>query len=192
MVALGYGLGPLFLGDARRRKRILNLLGALPRSRSSSSCAARISSSATRVQWSEQPTPTMTALSFLNVSKYPPSLLYALVTLGPAVILLPVLERLGARTGRVLAIFGQTPLFFYVLHLYAALTAAVALECARGFSLREVQALATDRAPPENFGVGLIGTYVTWMALVAALYPVCRWFARIKRRRCYWWLGSHL
>ena len=85
--------------------------------------------------------------------------------------------------------FGQTPLFFYVLHLYAALTAAVALECARGFSLREVEAFATDRAPPENFGVGLIGTYVTWMALVAALYPVCRWFARIKRRRCYWWLS---
>ena len=100
--------------------------------------------------------------------------------LGPAVILLPVLERLGGAAGKFLAVFGQTPLFFYVLHLYAARGAAVALESARGFSLREVEAFAASRAPPENFGVGLVGTYVAWMALVAALYPVCRWFARVQ------------
>jgi uncharacterized membrane protein len=187
VVALGYGLGPLFLGDARRRERILNQLGV-------AALALFVILRGSNLYgdprpWSEQPTPTMTALSFLNVSKYPPSLLYALVTLGPAFILLPALERLGNAAGRVLAVFGQTPLFFYVLHLYTALTAAVALESARGFSLREVEAFAASRAPPENFGVGLVGTYVAWMALVAALYPVCLWFARVKRRRRYWWLG---
>jgi uncharacterized membrane protein len=187
VVALGYGLGPLFLDDARRRERILNLLGV-------AALALFVILRGSNFYgdprpWSEQPTPTMTALSFLNVSKYPPSLLYALVTLGPAFILLPALERLGDAAGRVLAVFGQTPLFFYVLHLYAARGAAVALESARGFSLREVEAFAASRAPPENFGVGLVGTHVAWVAVVAALYPVCRWFAGVKRRRCYWWLS---
>jgi uncharacterized membrane protein len=187
VVALGYGFGPLFLADARRRERILTLLGL----------AALVLFVILRGSnlygdprpWSEQPTPTMTALSFLNVSKYPPSLLYALVTLGPAFILLPALERLGGVAGRVLADFGQTPLFFYVLHLYAALGAAAALESARGFSMREVEAFAASKAPPENFSVGLLGAYVAWIAIVAALYPLCRWFARVKRRRRDWWLS---
>jgi uncharacterized membrane protein len=186
VVALGYGLGPLFLGDARRRERILNLLGV-------AALALFVILRGSNLYgdprpWSEQPTPTMTTLSFLNVSKYPPSLLYALVTLGPAFILLPALERLGDAAGRVLAVFGQTPLFFYVLHLYAALGAATALELARGFSLGQVAVFAASKAPPESFGVGLLGVYVAWIAIVAALYPLCRWFAQVKRRRRYWWL----
>jgi uncharacterized membrane protein len=103
-------------------------------------------------------------------------------------MLLPVLERLGGALGRVLAVFGQTPLFFYVLHLYAALGAAMALELARGFSLGQVAAFAASRAPLESFGVGLLGVYVAWIAIVAALYPLCRWFARFKRRRRDWWI----
>ena len=187
VVAVGYGLGPLFLADARRREWILSLIGV-------AALALLVILRGSNLYgdphpWSPQPTPTMTALSFLNVSKYPPSLLYILVTLGPAVILLPVLERLGGVAGRVLAVFGQTPLFFYVLHLYAALGAAVAFESARGFSLREVGAIAASRAAPEHFGVGRVGTYVAWIALVAALYPLCGWFARVKRHRRYWWLS---
>ncbi len=186
IVALGYGLGPLFLTDARRREWILTLLGL----------AALVIFAILRglnlygdpLPWSVQSTPTMTVLSFLNVSKYPPSLLYALVTLGPAFILLPALERLGGALGRVLAVFGQTPLFFYVLHLYTVLGAAMALAWARGFSLGQVAALAASKAPPESFGVGLLGVYVAWIAIVAALYPVCRWFARFKRRRRDWWI----
>ena len=75
--------------------------------------------------WSIQPSAVMTGLSFLNVSKYPPSLAYALATLGPALILLPRMEKLGGLAGTVLANFGRTPLFFYVTHLY--LGAAVVL-----------------------------------------------------------------
>jgi uncharacterized membrane protein len=186
VVAVGYGLGPLFLADARRREWILSLIGV-------AALALFVILRGSNLYgdphpWSPQPTPTMTALSFLNVSKYPPSLLYALVTLGPAVMLLPVLERLGGALGRVLAVFGQTPLFFYVLHLYAALGAAMALELARGFSLGQVAAFAASRAPLESFGVGLLGVYVAWIAIVAALYPLCRWFARFKRRRRDWWI----
>ena len=139
--------------------------------------------------WSVQSTPTLTALSFLNVSKYPPSLLYALVTLGPALVLLPRLERLGGAVGEVLGVFGRTPLFFYVLHLYVGLAAAIALELARGFRPSDIAAFAAGKAPPENFGVGLFGAYIAWIAIVAALYPACKWFAGVKRRRRDWWLG---
>ena len=186
VVAVGYGLGPLFLADARRRGRILSLIGVAALALFAILRGSNLYGDPH--PWSPQPTPTMTALSFLNVSKYPPSLLYALVTLGPAVMLLPVLERLGGALGRVLAVFGQTPLFFYVLHLYAALGAAMALELARGFSLGQVAAFAASRAPPESFGVGLLGVYVAWIAIVVALYPLCRWFARFKRRRRDWWI----
>lgn len=126
--------------------------------------------------WSGQGTIIFTALSFLNVTKYPPSLLYILVTLGPVLMLLPAMERLDGAASRVLEVFGQTPLFFYVTHLYAMVAVHAALMLASG-------------APPENFRVGLAGTYLAWAALVAALYPICRWFAGVKRRRRYEWLS---
>ena len=187
VIAFGYGLGPLFLAHADRRRRILNWLGG----------AAAISFFLLRSgnfygdphPWSAQGANVMTALSFLNVSKYPPSLLYALVTLGPALLLLPRLEGIFGAPGRVLSVFGRTPLFFYVLHLYAGLGAAAALAAARGFSPSDIAQFAATKAPPETFGVGLIGTYVAWVLLIAALYPLCRWFADIKRRRSDWWLS---
>ncbi len=187
VVALGYGLGPLFLADALKRKRILTALGL-----GALALFAILRGGdfyGDPRPWSVQSTPTLTALSFLNVSKYPPSLLYALVTLGPALVLLPRLERLGGAVGEVLGVFGRTPLFFYVLHLYVGLAAAIALELARGFRPSDIAAFAAGKAPPENFGVGLFGAYIAWIAIVAALYPACKWFAGVKRRRRDWWLG---
>ena len=114
-------------------------------------------------------------MSFLNVSKYPPSLLYALVTLGPALLLLPRIERLGGAIGSVLADFGRVPLFFYVAHLY--LGAAVVVGC-MAFS-----------NPPDSYRVALPWVYLAWIALVAALYPPCRSFANLKRRSDAWQLS---
>ena len=187
VVAVGYGLGPLFLADAARRRRMLTAIGLGALALFAILRGGNFYGDPR--PWSVQSTPTLTALSFLNVGKYPPSLLYALVTLGPALLLLPRLERLGGAVGEALAVFGRTPLFFYVLHLYVALAAALALELARGFRLNEVASFAASRAPPENFGVGLLGAYIAWIVIVAALYPACRWFAGVKRRRRDWWLG---
>ncbi len=117
----------------------------------------------------------MTGLSFLNVSKYPPSLAYALVTLGPALILLPRMEKLGGLAGTILANFGRTPLFFYVTHLY--LGAAVVL------------GLMAVSNPPESYRFALPWVYLAWLALVAVLYAPCRWFADLKRRSKAWWLS---
>jgi uncharacterized membrane protein len=186
-MALGYGLGPLFLKSAAERKRRLTLLGL-------GSIGLFLVLRGTNFYgdphpWSAEGEPVFTALSMLNVTKYPPSLLYALVTLGPVFLLLPAMERLGGVLGETLATFGRVPLFFYVLHLYVAVVAAGALALAEGFDLQELQSLGGDRPPPEGLGLSLAGTYAAWILVMIALYPACRWFAGVKRRRRDWWLS---
>jgi uncharacterized membrane protein len=187
VICIGYGLGPLFLAPAARRDRLLSLIGLTAIALFFALRYANIYGDPS--PWTPQTDCVMTALSFLNVTKYPPSLLYALVTLGPAIFLLPRMERLSNAVGDFLAVFGRTPFFFYVLHLYVALGAAFALALARGFDLGQMTEFAASRSPPENFGVGLGGAYVAWIVLIAALYPLCRWFAGVKRRRRDWWLS---
>ncbi len=173
VVSLGYGLGPFFLESAAKRERVLTLAGV----------AALLAFFVLRAinqygdpkPWSVQPNATLTVLSFLNVSKYPPSLAYALVTLGPALILLPRMEKLGGAAGKVLADFGRSPLFFYVIHLYLGVAAVLVF----------MQFAKT----PEDYRFGLPWVYVAWLLLVAALYPACRWFADLKRRSDAWWLS---
>jgi uncharacterized membrane protein len=187
VMAIGYGLGPLFTRASGKRDAALYWIGL---SAIALFLLLRFSNLyGDPSPWASQPTPLFTILSFLNVTKYPPSLLYVLVTLGPALALLPLLERMTDAAGRVLATFGQTPLLFYVLHLYVAFAAAVALSLARGFDPEAIGKFVASGAPPEQFGVGLAGAYAVWIALIAALYPVCHWFAGVKRARREWWLS---
>ncbi|MGJ0425423.1 DUF1624 domain-containing protein [Methylocystis sp.] len=185
--ALGYGIGPLFLKPAALRDRTLYLAGG-------AALALFVVLRFSNLYgdphpWSVQRDSVFTLLSFLNVTKYPPSLLYLLVTLGGAALTLPALARAGKRIGDALTVFGRTPLFFYVLHLYVGAFAALALTLARGYSLEDVAAWAKSGGPPPEFGAGLAGAYIAWILIVLALYPLCRWFAQVKRqRRDLWWL----
>ena len=187
IMALGYGLGPVFLEPASTRARQLTLLGL-------ASIALFLLLRGTNFYgdphpWSQQRDSMMTALSVLNVSKYPPSLLYALVTLGPALLLLLAMERFGGFAGEVLATFGRVPLFIYLLHLYAAHAAAVALFLTEGFDYNQLRGFGAQAAPPAGLGLSLPATYAAWILIMAALYPACRWFANVKRRRHDWWLS---
>lgn len=188
VVALGYGLGPLFQENCTTRDQQLRRWGT-------AALALFIALRAGNVYgdpspWTAQATPLFTLLSFLNVTKYPPSLLYLLVTLGGAALALPLLERATGAAGRVLTIFGRTPLLFYVLHLYLAVAGGLALASLQGYSLSDIGHFVQSGAPPENLGAGLAGAYAAWILVVAALYPVCRWFAGVKsRRKDLWWLS---
>ncbi len=187
VMALGYGLGPVFLKPAAQRARLLTFLG-------SSSIALFLLLRAANFYgdpspWAVQRDLVTTALSVLNVTKYPPSLLYVLVTLGPVFLLLPVMERLQGLAGKILATFGEVPLFFYVLHLYLAPAGAVALALSEGFTLKQLHGLGAGAVPPESLGLSLSGTYAVWILLLLALYPACRWFAGVKQRRRDWWLS---
>jgi uncharacterized membrane protein len=137
--------------------------------------------------WSTQASPAFTALSFLNVTKYPPSLLYVLMTLGPAMAALPALERLRGPAARLLAIYGRVPLFYYVLHIYVIHALAIG---AAYLSHRDVGALFTVAfAFPKDYGFGLPVVYVVWLVVVSSLYLPCRWFAGVKQRRHDPWLS---
>jgi uncharacterized membrane protein len=187
IMALGYGLGHVFLEPAAQRERQLSVLGL-------AAIALFLLLRGTNLYgdprpWSAQGDGVMTALSVLNVTKYPPSLLYALVTLGPIFLLLPAMERLGGFAGDVLATFGRVPLFIYVLHLYAAHAAAIALWLVEGYDFHQLRGFGVQAVPVEGLGLSLAGTYAAWILIMAALYPACRWFAGVKRRRRDWWLS---
>ncbi len=126
-------------------------------------------------------------MSFLGTTKYPPSLLYLLMTLGPAAIACAFVDRLQAPVRNALAVLGRAPLAFYVAHLYLIHAVALVLGSAQGF--RAAQFLTHYRFFPEGFGVGLPGVYLIWIAVLAALYPLCRWLAGVKARRKDWWLS---
>ena len=126
-------------------------------------------------------------MSFLNTTKYPPSLSYLLMTLGPAAILCACAARWQGAAKDVLLTFGRVPLFFYVAHFYGAHLIAVAVGWAQGFELSQLWTFFAFY--PKGYGLSLGGVYLAWGALLVALYPACRWFAAVKARRRDWWLS---
>jgi uncharacterized membrane protein len=171
LVRLGFGLTAAFL-----LLRLLNRYGDPSR-------------------WSQQSSALFTALSFLNTSKYPPSLLFLLMTLGPALVALAVLERRSYSSSDPLMVFGRVPFFFFLFHLALAHGFAVLLPAFRyglhAFLLLPPPSLGGPRASfPSDYGFALPVVYLVWIAVVAASYPVCRWYADLKnRRRDLWWLS---
>jgi len=126
-------------------------------------------------------------MSFLGTTKYPPSLLYLLMTLGPAAIACAFVDRLYGPVRNALATFGRAPLAFYVAHFYLIHTLAILLGVAQGFAAG--QFLTRFRYFPEGFGVDLPGVYLVWITVVVMVYPLCRWVAAVKARRQDWWLS---
>jgi uncharacterized membrane protein len=138
--------------------------------------------------WSSQRTSALTVASFLNARKYPPSLDFLLMTLGPALIALALAERARGRVSGWMAVYGRVPLFFYVVHIFFAHALAVALALWQGGELRRIPVVNDPASIPDWYGVPLPGVYAFWAALVLVMYPVCKWYADVKRRRTDWWL----
>ncbi|HEX8281070.1 MAG TPA: hypothetical protein VF551_06815, partial [Chthoniobacterales bacterium] len=144
--------------------------------------------------WSAQKDAVFTALSFLNCAKYPPSLLYLLMTLGPGIMLLALFDRDIGKWSRPLLIFGRVPLFFYLLHLplingLAVVFANVRLHLAGGASAASsLSGDAIDQLP-ANYRYDLPAVYAVWLLTVLLLFPLCCWFAALKQRRRDVWLS---
>jgi uncharacterized membrane protein len=144
--------------------------------------------------WTPQASPLFTGLSFLNTTKYPPSLAFLLMTLGPALILLALVD--GVRVGQrhPLLVFGRVPLFYFVLHIPLIHVMAIVLAWARygaaPFLLMPPPTFGTPRTVfPPDYGWDLWVVYAMWALVVVTLYPVCLWFMRLKARRRDWWLS---
>jgi uncharacterized membrane protein len=143
--------------------------------------------------WKTQSTVLFTALSFLNTTKYPPSLAFVLMTLGPALLALAWVERAEGAWQRVFLVFGRVPLFYYVLHFFLLHVAAV-LVCLAKYGSAHWMFESPDLgnypfSPPPGWGFGLPVVYLAWLGVVLATYPLCRWFAALKARRRDPWLS---
>jgi uncharacterized membrane protein len=137
--------------------------------------------------WYAQGSLTKSIMAFLNCEKYPPSLLYLLMTLGPAIALMPVLEKARGMVADFFMVFGKVPMFYYLLHLYIIHGMAVLLGFLRGFSINSFTRGSFNL--PEGWGYGLPGVYLAWALAIGLLYFPCRWFMRVKMRRKDWWLS---
>jgi hypothetical protein len=127
-----------------------------------------------------------TVLSFINCEKYPPSLLYLMMTLGPALVLLAALEGVRGRIAGWIEVYGRVPLLFYVAHIY--LLHLLALLMVAAFS-GDISWMFADGPPrkPEGYGLSLPGIYAVWIAAVVMLWPLCRWYAALKARSRHSW-----
>jgi uncharacterized membrane protein len=139
--------------------------------------------------WAPQKSPLFTLFSFLDCRKYPPSLCYLLMTLGPAVLFLRLFDGGMPQWLRPLLVFGRVPLFFYLLHLPIIHGFAVVVNLVRHGRADWLYGSTQGVKPPEDAGFGLVETYVAWILVLVILYPVCRWFAGLKRRRRDGWLS---
>lgn len=131
--------------------------------------------------WKPQAAWWRTVLSFINCTKYPPSLLYLLMTIGPAITVLPLLEKMSGAVGRIFTVYGRVPLFYYILHIYLIHTMAV---MAGYFFKGNVMA---GFFPHPGFSLPVV--YALWLSVVMILYLPCRWFMRVKMNHKKWWLS---
>jgi len=143
--------------------------------------------------WSVQSTASSTIISFLNTEKYPPSLDYLLMTLGPALILLGLLDKTRGERGisRVLLVYGRVPMFYYILHIYLIHILAILVALAVHQPASWLWHGAFFMLPtPAGYGHGLPFIYAVWILAVASLYPSCRWYMELKQRHRDWaWLS---
>ncbi|WP_295721966.1 hypothetical protein [Mucilaginibacter sp.] len=140
--------------------------------------------------WAFQRTTALSVISFFNVSKYPPSLMYLCMTVGPGLLLLSAVEKVDNQLTRVLVIYGKVPFFYYVLHFYLLRLLNVILFFAQGYGTKSIvtpKSIMLFR--PVEYGLNLFGVYVVWLLVIALLYLPCRWFSRYKHTHQQWWLS---
>ena len=131
--------------------------------------------------------------SFLEVSKYPPSLLYMCMTIGPAILFLAFFDKAKGAVVKVISVYGRVPFFYYILHFYLLHIIAMLVFFARGHSVAEGtkhvgEAIPNFVQPGEGFNLGIV--YLIWIAIIVALYPVCKWYDKYKMaHKEKWWLS---
>jgi uncharacterized membrane protein len=185
VMLVGFGSSTLFTLPELQRKRFLILIGLGMILAFFVLRCANIYGDPHPAQWGSNL--TLNIISFLDVTKYPPSLDFLLITLGPAAIFCAYAENMNGWLKSALVMFGRVPFFFYVLHIYLLHALAVLLGMMQGFTFSQ---MATSFIFfPKGYGLPLIGVYLVWFLVLLMLYPLCRWFAKVKAHRQDWWLS---
>jgi len=191
VTAAGYGLGQIYSWPVELRRRFLVLLGiALTLD---FFVLRDINLYGDPNRWALQKSAAFTVLSFLNTTKYPPSLLFLLMTLGPAMLLLWAVDSGTPRFLRPALIYGKVPMFYYALHIPLIHLLALIVCYARYrhvyWMFQSPDLASFPFTPPPGWGFSLPVIYLVWVIVVLLLYPLCRWFAGIKQRRSDPWLS---
>ena len=191
VTALGYGLGHVFDWDRDERRRLLLRAGL---GLTIAFVVLRtLNAYGDPVPWSGQSTTVRTVLSFLNANKYPPSLDFLLMTIGPALLFLRAVDAFTPRIFRSVLVFGRVPLFYFLLHLPLIHLAAVAVCFVRYGAVHwmfESPTLAQyPFTRPPGWGYSLPVVYLMWIAVVVVLYPACLWFSEFKQRNPRPWVS---
>ncbi len=189
IMCLGYGLGPVFRMETLARRRAIILLAAgflglclilrLPNLYGD------------QAPWEWQSNPGLMVLDILNVSKYPPSLDYTLLTLGLAMCAILTLSHLPKFMQTPLLVFGRTPFLTYLLHIYIVHTGALLLGLAQGIPLAHFTNFLGNpgQLARDGWGISLWQVYVVWLVTLSLLYPVSRLYAQYRMRHRKWWLS---
>jgi uncharacterized membrane protein len=191
VMAAGYCFGSILRDDAERRRRWFVRLGigltlgfVIVRA---------INLYGDPQPWSPQANAGTTVLSFLRTTKYPPSLAFLLMTIGPSMLIWAWLDRMRLSRYNPLVVFGRVPLFYFIGHLFVihGLTYVFALSRygTAAFLSNPLPSLGGSAAMyPPGFGYDLPVVYLVWILVVALMYLPCVLFARLKEKRTYWWL----
>ncbi|HNP22803.1 MAG TPA: heparan-alpha-glucosaminide N-acetyltransferase domain-containing protein [Panacibacter sp.] len=141
-------------------------------------------------RWSTQKDGLFTFLSFINTTKYPPSLLFVCMTIGPALMLLSAIEKAQNKFSSILMVYGRVPFFYFVLHFYIIHLLCVIFFFATGFGVKDiVDPVIPFLFRPQKFGFDLWVVYVIWFCLIIFMYWPCRWFGKYKATHKKWWLS---
>jgi uncharacterized membrane protein len=191
VTAAGFGMGPIFDWPRERRRALLLRVGLAMAAGFVVLRWLNVYGDPSR--WSAQKSAMFTLLSFLNTTKYPPSLLFLLMTLGPALLLLRAFDRPVSPAMRPVLVFGQVPMFYFLLHIFAIHALAVVI-CGLRYGgvhwMFESPSLAHfPITEPPGWPLGLPAIYAIWIGLVAVLYQPCAWYAGVKRRSRGPWLS---
>ena len=187
----GFSLGQVFRWEAARRRRFLVRAGVA--AMFLFAVVRGINGYGDPAPWAAQKTALFDVFSFVNCTKYPPSLDFLLMTLGPAMVLLGVTECVEFRRLLPVVIFGRVPLFYYVVHIPVMHLIAVAISYEKFGSVywffRSASIADFPSMRPPGWGYGLGGVYLIWIAVLFIMYPLCRWYEGVKRRSRGGWLS---
>jgi len=191
VTAVGYGLGEVYRWDPARRRALLLRAGlALT---AAFFVLRAVNGYGDPSRWAVQGTPLFTLLSFVNTTKYPPSLLFLLMTLGPALLFLRAVDERTPDWLRPALIIGKVPMFYFLLHfLLIHLLTVVAALLRYGQVHWMFESPSLDKFPvtqPPGWPLPLPAVWLIWISIPVMLYPLCRWFAGVRQRRTDWWLS---
>lgn len=181
ILLVGFGCGPLFEPPVENRKKVLLQIGIA--SLLLFVLVRVINIYGDPVGWSAQQSHLFTFLSFINVSKYPPSLLFGLLMLGIMFLLLAFTDEVNNKFTKILSVYGKVPLFYFIIHLYLIHLLMLVMVFVQGFGFADLHfGLFGNGRPVKGSGVELGLVYLLWIMVVIALYPLCKWYGKYKTK----------